>query len=64
MKAAALAPRETGYGDAAGHSCIAVTGPARAFRNPRDRVADREENVWLFAQKTLEVFEQVVRGAG
>ncbi len=60
----AAGPAGNRYGDAAGHTCIAVAGAAEHSETLETGVADREENMWLFAQKTLEVFEQVVRGAG
>jgi PncC family amidohydrolase len=60
----AAGPSGNRYGDAAGHTCIAVSGPVDYSLVIETGKVDREENMWLFAQKALEVFEQTVRGAG
>ncbi len=59
----AAGPTGNRYGDAAGHTCIAVTGPAEHTETLETGLADREENMWLFAKRTLEVFERIVRAA-
>jgi nicotinamide mononucleotide (NMN) deamidase PncC len=60
----AAGPTGNRYGDAAGHSCIAVAGPAGHSMVLETGKADREENMWLFAETALRVFEQVLRSAG
>ena len=60
----AAGPTGNGYGDAAGHTCIAVTGPAEHTETLETGIADREANMWRFARRTLEVFERVLREAG
>ena len=57
----AAGPTGNRYGDAAGHTCIAVTGPAEHTETLETRMADREENMWRFARRTLEVLEMVLR---
>jgi PncC family amidohydrolase len=57
----ATGPSGNRYGDAPGHSCIAVVGPhARAVTVETGR-PDREGNMWRFAEETLALFEEVLR---
>jgi PncC family amidohydrolase len=59
----AAGPSGNRYGDAAGHSCIALAGPkSRAITIETGQV-DREANMWRFAKEALALFEQVLRGA-
>ena len=51
------------YGDASGHTCIAITGPSEYDETLETGLEDREENMWLFTKRTLEVFESVLRGS-
>lgn len=60
----ASGPTGNRYGDAAGHTCIAVTGPAEHTETLETGLNDREANMWRFAQHTLAVFERTVRDAG
>ena len=60
----AAGPTGNSYGDAAGHTCIALAGPIEHSETLETGLSDREENMWLFAKKTLEVFERSLRGAG
>ena len=60
----ASGPSGNRYGDASGHTCIAVTGPAEHVETVETGLDDREANMWQFAQRTLEVFERTVRNAG
>lgn len=60
----AAGPTGNRYGDAAGHTCIAVVGPAERVFTLETAHGDREKNMWQFAQKTLEIFEETVRSAG
>ena len=57
----ASGPTGNRYGDAAGHSCIAVVGPSEAVITLETGKRDREANMWVFAEKTLEVFEAELR---
>ena len=60
----AAGPTGNPYGDAAGHTCIAVVGPARHVETLETGDSDREANMWRFTRRTLEVFEQVLRDSG
>ena len=57
----AAGPTGNPYGDAAGHTCIALAGPIEHSETLETGLSDREENMWLFAKKTLEVFERSLR---
>jgi nicotinamide-nucleotide amidase len=59
----AAGPTGNRYGDDAGHTCIAVVGPAEFSTTLETGKADREENMWAFAEESLRVFEEVLRGA-
>jgi len=59
----ATGPTGNRYGDAAGHSCIAVAGLVSQSVTLETGLADREENMWLFTKKALEVLEQAIRAA-
>jgi nicotinamide-nucleotide amidase len=60
----ATGPAGNRYGDAAGHTCIAVVGPAaeRAF-TLETRSADRRANMDAFAKKSLELISDVIATA-
>ena len=60
----AAGPTGNRYGDAAGHSCIAVAGPLDRVMTLETGIADREENMWLFARQTMQFLEQALRDAG
>lgn len=60
----AAGPTGNRYGDAAGHTCIAVVGPVERVFTLETASADREANMWAFARRTLEVFEEALRSAG
>ena len=57
----AAGPTGNRYGDAAGHSCIAVVGPAieRAITLETGS-ADRQANMRAFAQRALELFAELL----
>ena len=59
----AAGPTGNRYGDAAGHSCIAVCGPVMRVETLETGLDDREENMWLFARRTLGVLEAALRAA-
>jgi PncC family amidohydrolase len=56
----AAGPRGNRYGDFAGHSCIAVSGPVEKVITLETGLSDREENMWLFAEKSLQTLEQAI----
>lgn len=62
-EAGAAGPSGNRYGDAAGHSCIAVLGPAERVITIETASADREANMWTFALRTLALLEQALRSA-
>jgi nicotinamide mononucleotide (NMN) deamidase PncC len=53
----AAGPAGNRYGDAPGHACIAVAGPVSAVFTLETGSADREANMWAFAQRALELLE-------
>ena len=60
----AAGPTGNRYGDDAGHTCIAVVGPAEHAETLETGLSDRAENMDLFTEKTLEVFERILKSAG
>jgi PncC family amidohydrolase len=53
----AAGPTGNRYGDAAGHACVAVSGPAgEATRTVETGSADRGQNMQAFARAALELF--------
>jgi nicotinamide-nucleotide amidase len=59
----ASGPTGNRYGDAAGHACIAVSGPVDAVITLETGSADREANMWAFARRALALLEDCVRRA-
>jgi nicotinamide-nucleotide amidase len=59
----ASGPTGNRYGDAAGHACIAVSGPVERVITVETRDADRERNMWAFTQAALKLLEEAVRAA-
>src|SRR2546428_11732172 len=57
----AAGPSGNRYGDAAGHACLAVSGPVEAAITLETRSADREANMWTFARRALQLFESCLR---
>ena len=61
----AAGPTGNRYGDAPGHTCIAVAGPAGerviTLETGRD---GREENMWAFARATLELLQDCLKNNG
>jgi PncC family amidohydrolase len=51
----AAGPTGNGYGDAAGHSCLAVSGPVEMAITLETGEADREANMEAFAKAALEL---------
>ena len=59
----ASGPTGNRYGDAAGHACIAVSGPVEAVVTLETALTDREENMWRFARRAVALLEECVRNA-
>ena len=60
----ASGPTGNRYGDAAGHACIAVTGPVERVITVETGEADREANMWAFTKAALDLLEKCVRESG
>jgi len=60
----ASGPSGNRYGDAAGHACIAVSGPVEAAITIETGSRDREANMWAFARRALESLSAALRVAG
>ncbi len=58
----ATGPSGNRYGDAAGHSCIAICGPQTRTLTLETGQSEREVNMWRFAREALALFEHVLRG--
>ena len=57
----ASGPTGNRYGDAAGHACIAVSGPVERVITVETGDADRERNMWAFMRAALDLLEAAVR---
>jgi PncC family amidohydrolase len=51
----ASGPTGNRYGDAAGHACVAVTGPVERVLTMETASADREANMWAFTRAALDL---------
>lgn len=58
----AAGPAGNRYGDAAGHSCLAVCGPVEKVITIETGRGDRVENMRLFAMALLALLEQALGG--
>ena len=56
----ATGPNGNRYGDPAGHTCIAVAGPAERAITLRTGSADRQANMEAFAKRALELLVEVI----
>ena len=56
----AAGPDGNGYGDPAGHTCMAVVGATSVSRTLRTGSNDRLANMWAFAEATLALFLEVL----
>ena len=56
----ASGPTGNGYGDAAGHTCVAVSGPTDRVMTLETGLSDRETNMTLFAERCLEQFAEAL----
>jgi len=59
----AAGPTGNRYGDAAGHACIAVSGPVEKVITLETGSADREANMDAFARRALEQLISALRSA-
>jgi len=59
----ASGPTGNRYGDAAGHACIAVSGPVDAVITVETGSANREANMWVFARQAIALLEACLRKA-
>ena len=57
----ASGPSGNRYGDAAGHACIAVSGPVEAVITLETGSADREANMREFARRAVALLESCLR---
>jgi nicotinamide mononucleotide (NMN) deamidase PncC len=57
----ATGPAGNRYGDAAGHACLAVAGPAERAITLETGQGDRERNMRLFARAALELLDSALR---
>ncbi|MEO8718409.1 MAG: CinA family protein [Burkholderiales bacterium] len=59
----ASGPSGNRYGDPAGHACIAVSGPFDAVITVETGSAAREDNMWLFARRAVELLDHCMQNA-
>jgi len=59
----ATGPAGNRYGDAAGHTCIAVAGPVERAITLETGSADRRANMDAFARRALEVLHEAIASA-
>ena len=59
----AAGPTGNRYGDAAGHTCLAVSGPVDRVLTLETGRGDREANMWEFAGAALRLLHEAVRAA-
>jgi len=59
----ATGPTGNRYGDAAGHACIAVSGPVETVITLETGSAEREANMWTFARAAIEQLKTCLRKA-
>jgi nicotinamide-nucleotide amidase len=58
----AAGPSGNRYGDAAGHSCIAISGPAEKVVTVETGNTDRAANMRIFAASLLDLLTKAVEG--
>ncbi|MCK6449889.1 MAG: CinA family protein [Alphaproteobacteria bacterium] len=59
----ATGPTGNRYGDAAGHCCIALAGPATRVATIETASADRQANMRRFALRALELLDKAIAAA-
>ena len=57
----AAGPTGNRYGDAAGHACIALSGPLEIAITVETGSADREANMQVFARRALELLSEALQ---
>ena len=60
----ASGPSGNRYGDAPGHACLAVSGPLEAAVTLETGRDAREENMWAFARRAIELLRDCLQKAG
>ena len=60
----AAGPSGNRYGDAAGHTCVAIAGPTSTVITLQTGLADREANMWLFAERAFSLLVEVLETPG
>ena len=56
----AAGPTGNRYGDAAGHTCLAVAGPVERVLTLETGHGNREANMWAFAKAALALLEEAI----
>ena len=59
----ASGPTGNSYGDDAGHTCVAVSGPVERSITLETGESDREANMWAFVDAAFELLEECLREA-
>ena len=59
-EAGAAGPTGNRYGDPAGHTCVAVSGPSDKTATLRTSSSDRHANMHAFAVRALELFAEQI----
>jgi PncC family amidohydrolase len=59
----ASGPTGNRYGDAAGHSCVAIAGPVEASLTIETGSADRVANMYAFSARALDLLAQSIAAA-
>ncbi|RAK63768.1 CinA family protein [Phenylobacterium kunshanense] len=59
----AAGPTGNPYGDAPGHTCVAISGPVEAVLTLETGSSDRSANMRAFAAAALDLFRRAVAGA-
>ena len=59
----AAGPTGNRYGDASGHTCVAVAGPITDVRTLETASSDREANMWAFTDEALDIFLECLNRA-
>lgn len=60
----AAGPKGNRYGDPAGHTCLAIDGPATRVATLRTGSADRPANMRVFAAALLDLLAEVMEAGG
>ncbi|MDP6876441.1 MAG: CinA family protein [Alphaproteobacteria bacterium] len=60
----ASGPTGNSYGDDAGHTCLAVTGPVERVITLETGSNDREANMWVFAKAALDLLYACIEEEG